>query len=217
MISVEVAPGVTLRIAAPPGAREEPESALVPIDVSAVPGARVVALRGFADGAVTVRAACVVAPSDRWAPGLEELVLGRATGLAAAGLRVPIERWDAGPIEKRSDRFEQRVSGRVGDREAAGIAHTLAFVGKEHEVLVCSVACAAAPDAPRQACASALAGSGVTGALAAAPPPSPLVRSVLFAAEKPYETAAIAIVLGALAIALLLARRPRVPGRRFYP
>jgi hypothetical protein len=237
-IAIDVAPGVTLRLAVPEGAREEAESALPAIDVAQVPGARVAVRRGFVGGAAVgggataggaaeggvargdvagsgavVRAACVLAPSDRWAPGLEELLLGRATVLAISGLGAKVERWEPGAIEDRGGRFEQVVVGRASEREAARIAHVLAFVGPEHEALLCSVACADASDAP--VCGDALAASGLQGALTGPPSPSWLVRAVLFAAEKPYETAAGVLLASAAIFAALLARRPRVPGRRF--
>jgi len=153
MIVIDVAPGVTMRLATPADAREEAEASLPSFDVSAVPGARVVVRRGFASDAMTVRAACVIAPSDRWAPGLEELVLGRATGVAQASVGVPVERWEAGSIVSAGARFEQRVIGRTEGREVAAIAHTLGFVGAEHEVLLCSLACASRGEGARAASA----------------------------------------------------------------
>ncbi len=229
MIVIEVAPGVTMRLATPADAREEAEASLPSFDVSAVPGARVVVRRGFASEAITVRAACVIAPSDRWAPGLEELVLGRASGIAQASVGVPVERWEAGSIVSAGARFEQRVIGRTEGREVAAIAHTLGFVGEEHEVLLCSLACASrttqrgageevgggghgAVDAS-PSCEGVLASSALKGPLAGPPPLSLLVRAVLFSAERPYEVGTGLAVVGALVIAVLLAKRPRVPGR----
>src|SRR6185369_15826152 len=122
--------------------------------------ARVAAHRGFSDGTTVVRAACVLAPSDRWAPGLEGLILGRATQLVSAELRAPVDGWDAGPIVASGNRFEQRVSGRAGEREIAAVAHTLGFVGADHEVLVCSIACSSPSPSPARACETVLASSG---------------------------------------------------------
>jgi hypothetical protein len=202
VIAFEIAPGVTLRLGALDAAREEPESALPAIDVSAVPGARVVLRKGFEGPTVRVRVACVVAPSDRWAPGIEELVLGRATGLAIAGLGVPVERWDPTPIASAEGGIEQRVIGQKAGREAAVIRHVLHFVGPSHDILLCSIACAA------PSCADVVAAADLDGPLVGPPPPSLLVRSALLAAAHPYEAALVA---------LLLRRRAKVPGRRFYP
>lgn len=215
MIEIAVAPGVTLSVAIPEDAREEAEGALPSIDVSAVPGARVTVRRGFADEAMAVRVACVIAPSDRWAPGLEELVLGRATGLAQASVGVAIERWEAGPITTVGARFEQRVTGRSGGREAAAIAHALGFVGRDHEALLCSIACASKGGG--SACAGVLDRSTIAGQLEGPPPPSLLVRAVLSAAENPFGAGILFAALSAIAIAALLRTRPRVPGRRSFP
>lgn len=212
MIALEAAPGVSLLLPVPPGAAEEPDSALPSLDVSAVPGARVVVRRGFASADLTLRAACVIAPSDRWAPGLQELVLGRATAIATAGVSVA-SRWEPGPIQAIDDRFEQRVIGRAGERETAAVQHVLAFVGPEHSVLVCSVICGGESGT----CPGVVAAVSVRGTLASPPPPSLLVRSVLHVAERPYEAAAAACIAGAALAAWLIARRPKVPGRRFYP
>lgn len=211
MIIAAPAPGVTLRLAVPEGARDEAESALPAIDVSAVPGAKVTVRVGATSGATTVRAACVTAPSDRWAPGVEELVLGRATGLAIAGLGATVDRWEPSAITSEGGRFEQRVTGRAGDREAAIVRHTLGFVGEDHDVLLCSVGCAGAR------CEEVLAGSELTGELVGPPPPSALVRAVLLAAERPYEAGAGAAVAAAAVVAALVARRAKVPGRRLFP
>ena len=226
MIALEVAAGVTLHLGVPEGAREEAEGALPGIDVSAVPGARVVLRRGFvregggrggegangagagAGGLVVVRVGCVVAPSDRWAPGVEELVLGRATGLATGGLGAAVERWEASAITAREGRFEQRIVGRAGGREVAGVAHTLGFVGASHEVVLCSVGCAGG-----EVCREVLGATRVTGELVGPPPPSALVRGVLLAAERPYEAVAVVGAVGVAVVAVLLARRPKVPWR----
>ena len=211
MITAAPAPGVTLRLAVPEGARDEAESALPAIDVSAVPGAKVTVRVGARSGATTVRAACVTAPSDRWAPGVEELVLGRATGLAIAGLGAAVERWEPSAITSEGGRFEQRVTGRARDREAAIVRHTLGFVGEDHDVLLCSVGCAGA------GCEEVVARSELTGELVGPPPPSALVRAVLLAAERPYEAGAGAAVAAAAVVAALVARRAKVPGRRLFP
>jgi hypothetical protein len=220
-VALEVAPGVRLSVAVSAGSVEEAEGALPAIDVSAVPGARVVLRRGFASEAVVVRAACVTAPSDRWAPGLEELVLGRATGVGTAALGAAVERWEAGAIEQPAPgRFAQALVGRAAGREVARMQHTLGFVGEQHEVLLCTVACAErGSDAGRAgaagvpACQELVGQAGVEGAFAGPPPPSALVRAVLFAAEQPYETAAGVAVVCVVVAAALLARRPRVPWR----
>lgn len=211
MITAELLPGVTFQLAVPEGAREEPQGELPKVDVSAVPGARVVLRIGAKSDRAHVRAACVVAPSDRWAPGIEELVLGRATGLATAGLGAAVERWEPQPIAPNAGQFEQRVVGRAADKEVAMIRHALGFAGADHEVVLCSVGCAGT------GCDSLVHQAKLAGALTGPPPPSLLVRAVLASAEHPYEAlGSVSLVLAAFS-ALLIARRPKVPGRRYFP
>lgn len=215
--SFDAAPGVVARIAAPSGSLEEAADGLPAIDVSAVPGARVTLRRGFRSDEITVRAACVTAPSDRWAPGVEELVLGRATGLAIASLGAPVERWETQPLRTEGGRMEQLVVGRSGDREVAAIAHTLGFVGPDHEVMLCSIGCSVRGDAAgRSPCDEVLRGSAIEGPFVGAPPPSMLVRAALFAAESPHEAGAILALVAALAVAWIVVTRPRVPRRARY-
>ena len=57
-MTFEIAPGVVLTLAAPAGVVEEPEASLPPLDVSAVPGARVALKRGMAGDGLVLRAAC---------------------------------------------------------------------------------------------------------------------------------------------------------------
>lgn len=211
VITAAPLPGVTLRIGTPDGAREEAADALPAIDVSAVPGAKVVVRVGAASAAAKVRAVCVTAPSDRWAPGIEELVLGRATGLAIGGLGAAVERWEPSGIVARGGGFEQRITGRAGGRDAALIQHSLGFVGPGHDALLCSVGCAG------EGCADVIEATELSGPLVGPPPPSLLVRAALLAAERPYEAAGCAAVAGAAIVAVLLRRRPRVPLRRLFP
>ncbi|MEZ4307165.1 MAG: hypothetical protein R3F14_03860 [Polyangiaceae bacterium] len=174
MIEVVLAPGVKLRLTVGPAATEEADSALPVVDVSAVPGARVVMRRGFTMPEAHVRAACVTAPADRWAPGIEELVLGRATGLAIGGLGAKIDRWEPGAIRAEGGRFEQTLTGRAGEREAAWIRHELVFVGSDHDALLCSVGCEGA------ACREVVSSVAIEGTLVGPPPPSLLVQAVLW-------------------------------------
>src|SRR4051794_20837557 len=56
-------------------------------DVSKLPGAKIVADVAFAGDGVVVRAGCARGPSDRFAKGIEDVLLDRATAFAlkAAG------------------------------------------------------------------------------------------------------------------------------------
>ena len=236
-----VAPGVRLRLPDLPGAREEPAGALPPVDLSAIAGARITLRRGLeipgataaAPGAkvavhgaplnlaasLRLRALCATAPSDRWAPGVEELVLDRATALARGAVAGAVERWEVAPSAWTGQRFEQRfeASARDGGAPIAvrGV-HLLGFAGPDRVALLCTALCAEpGPDpaarvaAPPGHCAPILDALALEGALAPPPPPSLLARGILQAAEHPAPVAALLGVLAVAAVALLLARRPR--------
>src|SRR5690242_12299378 len=131
-----VAGGVTLRLALPREASPLPAARLPFVDVSTLPGARVPLRLGFAgsDG-VELYAICAAAPSDRWAPGVEDLVLGRASAIAQGALG-EVERFEAREITRAGPRFEQRfeaVARRDGEPRAAVGKHLLGFAGEVRE------------------------------------------------------------------------------------
>ncbi len=212
---VVLAGGATLRFATTQSAVERPEESLPGFQVSGLPGARIALRRAYADDAgLVLHVACVEAPSDRWAPGIEDVVLGVANGVAhrAMSERLTIDQWEVGPPvlqEKQDQRFEQQLNGRAV-RESSPVKllgkHVLGFEGEQRDVVLCSVLC----DEPRDQdeCAQIVATASLTG-LVAAPPPSLLVRSVLFAAEKPMEASALVGVLGTLVVGVILSKRPR--------
>jgi len=239
--SAEVAPGVRLRLLLPEPGREQPEVELPRVDLSAIAGARVTLRRGVEGAAgIRLRALCATAPSDRWAPGVEDLVLDRASALARTAAPGPIERWEIGPLRSSgapaatapgtqapsgdagapsmggSQRFEQAFQGVArgseGDLAVRG-RHLLAFAGEERAALLCTVLCAepGPRDGAAARCAPLVDAAVFEGALAPAPSPSLMVRGVLLAAEHPRPAAALLVALAALAVALLLARRPRRP------
>ncbi len=197
--------GAELRWPLPEAAREE--VALPDLDVSAVPGARVTARVGFVlpDGPV-LRGACVRAPSDRWAPGVEELVLGRATGVAQALVAPDVSRWEPGAIEAAGRRFEERIHGEAPGARVE-LRHILGFVGPDRDAALCTLACRESLAGDR--CAPLLDAAAAEGAFVEAPPPSLMVRAIFAAAEHPYEAAALAGALAIGATALVLWKRPR--------
>lgn len=209
---VKLEGGATLRFVVPISAQEAAPEALPRFEVGGLPGARVALRRGFLDaGGANVFVACVEAPSDRWAPGMEEVVFGIANGVAhrAMSQRLTIESWDAGSIVSKDEHFDQQLSGKARHENAAVDLrgrHVLGFEGAKRDVVLCSVLCDAALN--RDACGSLVAGMTVEG-LVAAPPPSLLVQAVFFAAEKPLHATAIVGVLGAIVVGIVLAKRPR--------
>lgn len=208
----KLAGGATLRFVVPSAAVEVSAENLPRFEVSGLPGARIALRRGFLDGAGTnVHVACVEAPSDRWAPGMEEVVFSVANGVAhrAVKERLPIERWEAGSIVSKDQRFEQKAFGKgAADRSSTNVTakHVLGFEGVQHEVVLCSVLCDERPD--QTACSDLVERAQLEG-LVVAPPPSLLVQAVFFTAEKPADAAAIVGVLGILVAGIVLAKRPR--------
>jgi hypothetical protein len=214
--TLPVTPEVHLRIALPAGAADEAEGALPKVDLASVPGATITLRRGFtgADG-IRTRVLCVLAPSDRWAPGVEELVLGRASALAAGVLGGQIERFEGGAIVPLGPRFEQRFEGvamlpDAGHLGAVG-RHMLGFVGAARDVVLCSLLCVepSPPGAQAVRCGPLVDASTIEGAFTEMPPPSPIVRAILLAAERPREALVAGGLLALASVAWILARRPR--------
>jgi hypothetical protein len=209
----DIGPGVRLTLKLPSGAREEPEGALPSIEVAAFPGASLTLRRGYeGEGGVVLRAACVRAPSDRWAPGIEELVLGRATGIARSAAPADLDRWDAAEIQAVGSRFEQRLSGegRSQGRPVKAIGrHMLGFAGESRDAVLCSLVCVEPASAEPSACSELVLAATPEGAFTEAPPPSALVRLVLLTAARPREAGIVFALTAALVVLVVLARRPR--------
>jgi hypothetical protein len=204
--------GASITISLPHDAIEQPAGALPRIEVGGLPGARVALRRGFeVEGGLVVRVACVEAPSDRWAPGVEELALGMASGLArgAVAKEVTLDRWDTAPIVKANHRFEQRVEG-AGARRDVRVAlrgrHLLGFAGEAREAVLCSIVCDEPSDGAR---CGALVDTTELTLLVEPPPPSALVKGILFAAERPREAGLVGALVCVGVVSLILARRPR--------
>jgi hypothetical protein len=204
--------GVALRLALPEGAREEPASALPVLDVSRLSGARVTASRGFrapvgegARGELLVRAACVRAPSDGWAPGLEDLVLERATAIAARSVEAADLRWIAAPVAREGELVAQSLAAE--GRASGAMRHFLGFAGEAPDAWVCSVACL--EPSPGDRCGALVRAAIAEGTLAPEPAPNLTVRAILLAAEHPGAAGGLVVAAIMGAVALLLARRPR--------
>jgi hypothetical protein len=214
LVTLPAGPGAELRMTLPEGSRRQPDHELPAVPLPAV-GAEVTSRAGWlAEGSLVLRAACVRAPSDRWAPGVEDLVLARASDVARNASGATLDRWSGGSIERAGTAMWQTLDGqgRAGDVEvlAAG-RHWLGFVGEDRDVALCSVVCTEPPPAAR--CAEVVASTTLQGRLVDAPAPSWWVQGVLLAADHPTAAAATAALVGATVVAVVLARRPR-PGRR---
>jgi hypothetical protein len=182
------------------------------VDVPPIPGAAIALRRGLsAEGGLELVAVCARAPSDRWAPGVEELVLGRATGIARGALQAEVDRFDTGAIAASGPRFEQPFEG-AAHRGAVPLAfrgrHLLGFTSAAREAVLCSVVCTE-PAAASSRCAPVITSLEATGTWTSAPPPSLLVRAILGTAERPARAIGIASALGLVLVLVIFARRPR--------
>lgn len=197
----------------PEAAAAEPAEALPAIEVGNIPGAAVPVRAGFHSDHVTLRVVCATAPSRGWAPGIEDIVMGRASQIARSALGGEVTRFEGRAIVAAGGRFEERFAARVTrgpDVLAVEGRHVLGFAGEAKAAVVCSVVCA--EPAPR-ACAALVEAAAPVGAWTAPPDPSLVVRGILLAADHP---AAAAAGMGAAVIAILalvIARRPRPRAR----
>lgn len=211
-----IAPEARLRVELPDGAREVESSTLPPVDLPATAGVEIVAWRGWtaslaaAAAPTTVRVACVRAPSDRWAPGVESLVLARATAIAQRAASVESARWEPSAIRAVGPRFEQIISGhaeRDGAPVTVALRHVLAFAGERRDASLCTLLCVEPRTDAR--CQAIIEAAEPAGTFQAPPPPGLMIRAILLAAEHPQVAGALAAALAAALVAIILQRRPR--------
>jgi hypothetical protein len=201
--------GAALSLALPEGAVRSPDEALPAVDLSNLPGGRLAARRAYRAGAEELRAICVAAPAGGWAPGIEEIVLGRATQLARDALGGDARLTAAEPLAA-NDGFAQRFVGtalRDGVPLAVQGRHWLGFAGEPREGILCTVVCT--EPAPLAGCDHLIAATAPEGAWLAPPPPNLLARTLLLAAERPSAAAAVFLAVALAVAALIIARRPR--------
>ncbi len=204
--------GATLRFVVPIPAVEVAPDKLPRLEVSGLPGAHVALRQGFVEEMQAhLLVACVEAPSDRWAPGMEDVVFNMANGFAhrAMSEQVVISTWEPSALATMDKRFEQQLSG-TGRRDTTTVKmfgkHILGFAGTKPDVVLCSVLCSEPTN--RDQCMAMVTEARIEG-LVEAPAPSLLVQAVFHAAEKPGQTAGILGLLGMLIVSIVLAKRPR--------
>lgn len=173
------------------------------VDVSMVPGARVVLAHAWRATDSAIEAVCVVAPTSHWLPGLEATVLAGA--IARVRVAGSLDAMIRGPIEGAGTPFRQVFTGSAHGVSARGVS-VLGFVGEEREAVLCTAACVATVEG---ACSLDFEGASLVAELRAPPEPGPWLRAATAAAEHMRVTAAGAVLLTAAFAALLLARRPR--------
>jgi hypothetical protein len=204
MIGIALGDGAWLSVDVSPLDRQESAAELPLLNLGSSLGAVVVVQRGYVREGEVLRIACVRAPSDRWAPGVEGLVLDRATALAKRTM-VAIDEWSASTITPVEDRFEQTLVGR-GEQKHAAIRHVLGFVGQDHAALLCTTTCSS----PKKAsCIGRVEQTRALGAFVEPPPVHLWVQSILLVANRPYEMAVIGAFLTMMLVGLILWRRPR--------
>ena len=212
VVSFRLLGGAGLGLSLPARAVSEPLETLPRFEVSGLSGARVSLRVGYVgEAGLRLRAACVEAPSDGWAPGVEDIVFSLGTGVLqrAALSDLTISRFSALSIAQRGLLLEQGLVGageRAGEPVALSGLHLLGFEGARREAVFCSVLCEE-PTAG-SACAALVSGAELSS-LVEAPPPSWFVRALMASAERPRHAALFFGVLGCLVVAVLLWRRPR--------
>ncbi len=202
--------GATARLEGVTGLGTLDASSLPPIDLSRVPGARLVSQAGWHDATTRVFGTCATAPTDRYVVGLEPWLFDQATRLARAAMRIDApstgrsaSRVEGNTTTRRTELEGARTDGREVERVI--VEHALGFAGPEREAVLCTAVCAGASarcDEVRIA---------LEGSLVAPPEPGPLARALLWAATQPGEAGAIVAFAAGAAAALVVARRPRPP------
>lgn len=171
-----------------------------PPDVSKVSGARVVAWLDFRNDTSHTLAGCVVAPSTRFASGIEDVLFERATSLALSSLGATPRELSVTAHRTNERSFEQIRSGK-SDRGSLVVHHLITFDGEESELVLCSLACEG------QSCSTAML--SVEGEPPLAPPPNTFVKAITWAAERPQLAVAGLGFVVLLVSAIILWRRPR--------
>jgi hypothetical protein len=168
-------------------------------DVSKLAGAKVVAwLELEAAGSHTV-AGCIRGPSGRFAPGIEDVLFERATWLAQSSLAVAPRELATTSQHATANGFDQTKTGKV-DRGIFIVSHAITFDGEASDLLLCSVACEG------ECNGVALT---IDGDPPPVPPPNAVVRSFLWAADRPRISLGALGALVLLVVAVILWRRPR--------
>jgi hypothetical protein len=210
VLTIATAPGARLRLRVPEGAVAERAADLPMVDVANLPGATVPVRVGYRADGLTLRAVCATAPSKGWAPGLEDLVLARATQIVRGALGGEVTRFEARDAVVVGARIEQRFDATVKRGEETATArgrHLLGFAGEAREGVLCTVACTEREG--RDDCAALVDAAAPEGAWTTAPAPSALVRGILAAADRPMTAGAILVAAAIALAALVIARRPR--------
>lgn len=183
-------------VATSPWAFSEPTRTL---DVSKLPGAKLVGAVEFFGADAEGIGGCVRAGSERYLRGLEAVVFEKASyGLLKSLGIAPIEqRFE---LEPDRDRIMRRTHSGMTERGPFLIQHQLNFL-EDGDLLLCSTACIG------RACEAL---SLETEGLGAEPPrPGLFMRALEQAIEAPWTALGAVSIAGAAILAILIARRDR--------
>ena len=168
-------------------------------DVSKLAGAKVVAWLELDEPSSHTVAGCIRGPSDRFAPGIEDVLFERATWLAQSSLTARPRELSTTSQHATATGFDQTKVGKV-DRGTFIVSHVITFDGEASDLLLCSLACEGTCDDVTLA---------IEGTPPAVPPPNVFVRGFLWAAERPRVSLGVLGALVLLVVAVILWRRPR--------
>lgn len=169
------------------------------VDVSRLPGARIVAMQRWESSDSVAMAGCARGPSARFAPGLEGILFERARSAGLGAMKLAPR--DLSLVsEDAPDRAYRRVFTGSTDRGDVRITELLTFTGEDKDLLLCLAICEG------KGCSE----SDVTieGELVEPPRPDLFVRSFFYAAEHPAPVLGTAAFVMAALTALVLWRRP---------
>lgn len=198
----------------PEGAVAEPQGALPAVNLGGLPGVAVALRVGHRGPDATLRVLCATGPSRGFAPGVEGLLLGRASQIARVAVASEVTRFDAAEAIVVGPRVEQRFSARARTQEGPVDVegrHLFGFAGGARDAVLCTVLCTEREGSGR--CAPLVEAARAEGAWLAAPPPSLWVRGILEGAAHPQAAMTMMGAATIAAAALVIARRPR-PRRR---
>ncbi len=191
-------------------APELPSRSVDAPDVSALPGARIVASGAWEDRATVVRAGCVRGPSDRFVQGLEGALFEKATWfmLRAVDARTTelVTTSTAGDIQ--SGLVAETKLGKLDTGASLAMHNLLTFAGEDGDVLLCSAVCTTT-DAPSASCDEVTRSLRVEGAHAPLPEPALWMRAFIYGVEHPMVGGAVVGALFMIVAVVLIARRPR--------
>lgn len=169
------------------------------VDVSRLPGARIVDLARFEAEPMLAFAGCASGASDRFAPGLEGVLFDRAAGLAFQTMGITTSDLVVERDLSDARSYEKLTTGRT-DRGPLVVHQRLSFTGPERDLLLCTVACAG------PGCEQARL--VLDGEPPEPPPASTLLRAFFYAAEHPTPVLGGAGVFVLMLVAIVLWRRP---------